>query len=263
MAVAGGMGDGGLAGVVSPKRALAIPLRRGPSDPELLARAVENSPSARATDDGVLLHVRRQQKPEQAGSDSPREGVFYLPANERNQYTRERTLQGPSWYGGGERIEGETLLRAPLVARGATGGKVAENAIDQMLDKGAAARVESDANEVAMSRWEWSGGSPERQLEMAREFLETWGGDPALAGHILATSNVGSRLRYALTENAAGNLARAEGFDSILGVSRSRAAPRITELFDIREATFPHRGDPYGTRLHEDFKGLLGRGDLR
>jgi len=39
-AIGGGFGDGGLAGIISPKRALTIPLRRGASDPDLLARAV-------------------------------------------------------------------------------------------------------------------------------------------------------------------------------------------------------------------------------
>lgn len=131
-----------------------------------------------------------------------------------------------------------------------------------MLVRGAAARVESDTNKVALSRRAWSGGSPERQPDEARAFLETWGGDPALAEHILATSNVGNRLRSALAENAAGNLARAEGHDSILGVPRSRGTPRITELFGLRGATFPRPSDPYGTRLHDHFAGLLGRARL-
>ena len=49
--------------------------------------AVKNEPSAQITEEGLLLNLTRRQKPEQAGSESVRTGVFYLPEGQKKNLT--------------------------------------------------------------------------------------------------------------------------------------------------------------------------------
>lgn len=63
-----------------------------PLNNEIFIDAVNNTPGAEITTDGLLLKVIRQQKPEQDGETSIRTGVFYLPYKESGPFDQLRIL---------------------------------------------------------------------------------------------------------------------------------------------------------------------------
>jgi hypothetical protein len=237
--VARGMGEGGggIAGIVSPATARAIRMStRLPQDSRFV-QAVENTPGARIDDDGLSLEVLRYQKPEQAGAQAIREGVFYLPATLPSRSAGSYRGTNASAYGGPEVVRGETLLRAPIAVPGNTGGTVPERVFRELTDAKTLENLIRDSRSTALAPLR--GGDYYRNVE---DFLETWGGNPALATELVNNSRVGNRMRYALQEHIIGNRARQEGYDSIIGTGARK--PRITEVFDLREAAYPVPGRP-------------------
>jgi hypothetical protein len=87
------------------------------------------------------------------------------------------------------------------------------------------------------------------------DFLDLWGGNPALATELVNNSRVGNRMRYALQEHVIGNRARKYGYDSIVGTGARK--PRISEVFDLREAAYPVPGAPEFEMLVPHFDELL------
>src|SRR5882762_10023852 len=107
------------------------PFRIAAETPEKHAEfheAVKNTEGADLHDKGLTLDVARQQKPEQAGERAIRSGVFFLP-EKKSPYQRYYTA-GRMGYGGTQRIEGRTTFENPIIAKGASGGKVPERAYD-------------------------------------------------------------------------------------------------------------------------------------
>jgi hypothetical protein len=236
-----------LSGIVKPSVAMRIPMEtRLPDRPEFVA-ATANTPGAQITPDGLLMRVQRNQLPEQGQQESVRGGVFYLPegAAQAKHYTHNNT-PGANNYGGSERITGETLVRNPLFAKGGTGGKAPENAYDALNGKGAYQEMRSDA-------LHWSGGPSDIREEAVTKFLEKYAPEMAdKAGYILQNSKKGNQLAYALQEAAVASAVRKAGHDAVLGFSKGKSGPFLSELFDVRESHYP---DKFGfSRLWDQFE---------
>jgi hypothetical protein len=113
-------------GMISPKLAKSIKMATELPKDKLFQDAVNSIPGAKITTEGLELPVSRFQKAEQAGEESVRTGVFYLPQGS----PQERFYKtGKVGYGGGEKIEGLTLVKKPLFVKGGTGGKAPEAAL--------------------------------------------------------------------------------------------------------------------------------------
>lgn len=239
--------------VVPPLAASKMKFPANAAKNEILQRAVPNTPAASFSDDALLMRVMRQQKPEQAGEASVRGGVFYLPEGSPygRFYNSSGTAGGANYYGGTEKIAGETAFYNPLVVKGQTGGKAPEQAYIQLKGKDAFKELDRDVMHTL------AGGYPKDiREELTTRFLEKHA--PELsdqAWSILQNSNRGNQLRYALQEAAIGSAARDAGYDSIIGYSVKRDKnPFLTEVFDLREDTYPTIGGGYTV-----WPGLLDR----
>jgi hypothetical protein len=252
--IARGFGEGGtgLAGIISPATARSIQMAtRLPQDARFL-EAVAATPGARITDDGLMLDVLRYQKPEQAGAQAIREGVFYLPATLPSRSVGSYRGTNVSGYGGPDMVRGETLLRAPMAVAGNTGGAVPERAFRELTDDATLQQLLTDSRSTANAPLR--GGDYYRNVE---DFLDRWGGNPDLATDLVNNSRVGNRMRYALQEHVIGNRARLEGYDSILGTGARK--PRISEVFDLREGAYPVPGAPEFEMLLPHFEEMGSR----
>lgn len=219
-----------------------------PTSPEFMS-AVQNTPSAELTPEGLKMSLQRFQKPEQSGDTSVRQGVFYLPKGSTNtkHYKKSNTN-----YGGTEEITGDTLVRNPLFAKGATGGKAPEAAYDMLMGKGATKKLTNDIMKVIGVR------NKGMQEEAMVKLLEQYGLNADDAWHILQNSREGNQLRYALQERIIGHEARKAGHDAILGYSKGRGGKGefLSELFDLRESDYPTKSGGY--RLNPEFEKAHG-----
>ena len=127
---------------VSTARDIKMPVSL-PTD-DVFRKAVENTPGASITDEGLVINVMRKQKPQQAETESVRGGIFYLPEGS----TSMKYYGGGNAYGGTEKISGETLYKNPLFVKGATGGKAPEAAYEQIMGKDGLKTMQSDVNNI-------------------------------------------------------------------------------------------------------------------
>ena len=127
---------------VSTARDIKMPVSL-PTD-DVFRKAVENTPGASITDEGLVMNVMRKQKPQQAETESVRGGIFYLPEGSTNM----KYYGGGNAYGGTEKISGETLYKNPLFVKGATGGKAPEAAYEQIMGKDGLKTMQSDVNNI-------------------------------------------------------------------------------------------------------------------
>ena len=322
------------AGIVSPVVARAINMPVSLPTDEVFQKAVANTPNAQITDEGLLLNVMRKQKPQQAMTESVRGGVFYLPegASQMKHYG------GTGYYGGTEKIAGETLYKNPLFVKGATGGKAPEAAYEQLAGKDGLKAMQDDVQRIisgynsgemrtvvdgiatespVASRIMRLGGDPEKfiqemqpKLNAQKQALEKASKEevlpditeydlakmdldatlklideaksyvgkkisnrnatiidvenfldkyvPDLSGYgnyIIDNSKQGNQLKYALQEAAVAQKVRDSGFDSVIGQSKKKGEPTISEIFDVRESYYPNA---YGDfQLMPKFEGLL------
>jgi len=236
---------------VSTARDIKMPVSL-PTD-DVFKKAVENTPGASITDEGLVMNVMRKQKPQQAETESVRGGVFYLPEGS----TSMKYYGGGNAYGGTEKISGETLYKNPLFVKGATGGKAPEAAYDQLMGKGAYEEMRKDAlavrhpDLISDKRYNLSDAiTPE-------QFLEKYAPDlKGMGDYIFYNSREGNQLAYALQEAAVAQKVRDAGYDAVLGYSKKRTGdPVLSEVFDVREAIYPSTSGDY--RLMEKFEGLL------
>jgi hypothetical protein len=252
-------------GQIPPDVARKLPYEtRLPSDPKF-RQAIENTDGATLLDDGLLIDLERFQKPEQAGERSVRTGVFYLPAGDKRGASYARGGTGGFWYGGEQRLRGETLVRAPLMVKGATGGRAPEAAYEAVKGKGAVKALDRELGDSPVTAY---GLTPELREEALAKFLEEHGSDPTLAWEILHNSKKGNQLRYAIRENVMAHAVREAGYDSIVGYSEGRGKnngkPFISEVFDLREDRYPTAEGDYS--VHPDFSENLDqirRGKIR
>ena len=76
-------------------------------------------------------------------------------------------------------------------------------------------------------------------------FLEKYAPDLAGMGdYIFRNSRQGNQLAYALQEAAVASAARKAGHDAIVGYSKGKQGPFLSEIFDTREMNYP---DKFGT----------------
>lgn len=226
------------AGIVSVGAAKGLATKRALPSDDLFTQAVSGTPGAQITEDGLLMRLQRNQAPEQSLRPSVRGGVFYLPegAAQAKHYST-----GKSWYGGAEKITGETLIANPMFVKGATGGKAPEAAYDTLVGKGAYQAMRTDA----LKAYGGYGAPASQKVERVGEFLSQYA--PELedqAYNIVQNSKVGNQLAYALQEAAVGSKVRSAGHDAVLGYSKGKAGPFLSEVFDVREMNYP---DKFGT----------------
>jgi len=257
------MGErGGLLGAVTPQpmsivppsvaRQIDMPVNL-PQSKEFMT-AVKNEPSAQVTDEGLLMNLVRRQKPEQAGDESVRTGVFYLPEGQKKNLTH---YKGNTFYGGSLPIEGETLYKNPLFVKGATGGKAPEAAYTQIMGKDAMKKMDADVFSAVNERNWMSKQDPDLYIERISRLLSDYGGDPSMARFIINNSKQGNQLRYALQENIIANAVRNAGHDAVLGYGKGRGGKGefFSEVFDVREQAYPTPEGDY--QLMPQFEGLL------
>lgn len=198
---------------------------------DIFAQAVTNTPSARMTDEGLYINLMRKQKPEQAMTESVRSGVFYLP--ERS--TNIKHYGGSTSYGGTDKITGETLYKNPLFVKGATGGKAPEAAYAQLTDKNQLKLLQADVMKAIS-------GPQDIKYDLVEQFLNKHAPDLSdYASYIYDNSRKGNQLRYALQEAAVAQKVRDAGYDAVIGHSKGKKGPFISEIFDIRESHYPNQ----------------------
>lgn len=231
-----------------PARLTGVPVEL-PSDPEF-SRAVANTAGAAWTDeDGLEISLQRWQVPEQAEQISARTGVFYLPtARSRNPYRRG----SQAGYGGTQRVTGSSFFRRPYAVRGATGGGAVARAYDQLVGRrGAYEAMRLDAIRSIPYSYRQDVSAGEREQAIA-DVLERYGGDPDMAYEILQNHNRGNLTMTAIVEHIAASELRRQGYDSMVAYSAFRGKPTISEIFDVREETYP---DEEGrTELHPQYQ---------
>lgn len=237
---------GGIADIVPVETARSIRMPTTLPADDIFKKAVENTPGATVTDEGLVMNLVRKQKPSQAETESVRGGVFYLPEGSSNM----KHYGGSNFYGGTEKIAGETLYKNPLVVKGATGGTAPANAYIELAGKeGFASMKDSLMDTIRAPR--------NMQDEAVEKFLEQYA--PDLSGYgsyITSNSREGNQLRYALQEAAVAQKARDAGYDAVIGYSTKKSGdPFLSEVFDVREATYPSAQGDY--RLMDKFEGLL------
>lgn len=219
-----------------------------PSDP-LFTEAVGNTPGALVTADGLVMDLVRFQKPEQEGAEAVRTGVFYLPAQSADVRHYRNAKTG---YGGKERFAGPTLIRRPLFVKGATGGAAPEQAFKTIKGKEA-----FDAMSRAVTQVISRGGNyirPDRNLkvQLIEEFIDQYAPEQSGYGDFIeSVSREGNTLRYALQELAVAHAVREAGYDAVVSYSKGKAGAKISEVFDVREQTFPARG--MESQIHDRF----------
>lgn len=100
-------------------------------------------------------------------------------------------------------------------------------------------------------------GTKQSTVVEVENFLDKYA--PDLSGYgnyIIDNSKQGNQLRYALQEAAVAQKVRDAGYDSVIGHSKKKGEPTISEIFDVRESHYP---DAYGDfQLMPKFESLLG-----
>ena len=61
------------------------------------------------------------------------------------------------------------------------------------------------------------------------------------ASYIIDNSKKGNQLRYALQEAAVAQKVRDAGYDAVIGQSKGKKGPFISEVFDVRESHYPNQ----------------------
>ncbi len=203
-----------------------------PTDP-LFADAVANTPGAELVADGLELDLTRYQKEEQTGGTAIRTGVFYLPTGS----AQEKYYRGGKYgYGGTVKVQGRTLLKAPLFVKGATGGKAPEAAYDSIMGKKAYSKMREEVLQV-VSGW---GLTEQAKVANIRALLDKYGATEVDAYEIFTNSRQGNTLAYAIQENIVAHAVREAGYDSVVGYSKKKDGRAfISEVFDVREMTNP------------------------
>ena len=135
---------GGILDIVPPDVARSLKMPTTLPTDDIFKKAVENTPGATVTEGGLLMNVMRKQKPQQAETESVRGGVFYLPEGSPSM----KHYGGTNYYGGTEKISGETLYKNPLVVKGATGGKAPEAAYEQLAGKQPYKEMQNEVSKI-------------------------------------------------------------------------------------------------------------------
>ena len=243
-----------VAGIISPKVVNQLGMATTLPKDDIFSQAVANTPSARISEEGLHLNLMRKQKPEQAGTESVRSGVFYLPEGSANI----KHYGGSTSYGGTDKITGETLYKNPLFVKGATGGKAPETAYAQLTDKNQLKQLQSDVSKAIS-------GPQDIKYDLVQQFLDKHAPDLSdYASYIYDNSRKGNQLRYALQEAAVAQKVRDAGHDAVIGHSKGKQGPFISEVFDVRESHYPdqHGNFELNPKFEEMYQNTPTRKDL-
>jgi hypothetical protein len=222
---------GGINHIVPPNVANEMGMATTLPKDDIFTQAVANTPAARMSEEGLHLNLMRKQKPEQAMTESVRSGVFYLPEGSKNI----KHYGGSTSYGGTDKIIGETLYKNPLFVKGATGGKAPEAAFAQLTDKDQLKQLQSDVSKAIS-------GPQDIKYDLVQQFLDKHAPDLSdYASYIYDNSRKGNQLRYALQEAAVAQKVRDAGHDAVIGHSKGKQGPFISEVFDVRESHYPNQ----------------------
>lgn len=248
-------------GVVGIPEAIGTGLPVEMPDHPQFENAVRNTPGAKITPQGLELDLQRFQNPNQAGEPSARRGVFYLPQGAAQARWFKSVHPTPGkWYGGPQEITGRTLFRRPLFVQGAAGGGLTQAGLNRLLGKVEARQLESDITQFLP----YSGRVTPEHVQW---FLEQHGGNPAAAHEIATHQQLGNRLAFALKENILAERGRQAGYDGIIGYNAAWGnAPKIREVFDLREGNYPVPGERSQPTMRvggqSDLFNTQGRGAL-
>ena len=222
---------GGINHIVPPSVANEMGMATTLPKNDIFIQAVANTPAARMSEEGLHLNLMRKQKPEQAMTESVRSGVFYLPEGSANI----KHYGGSTSYGGTDKITGETLYKNPLFVKGATGGKAPEAAYAQLTDKDQLKLLQADVMKAIS-------GPQDIKYDLVEQFLNKHAPDLSdYASYIYDNSRKGNQLRYALQEAAVAQKVRDAGHDAVIGHSKGKQGPFISEVFDVRESHYPNQ----------------------
>jgi hypothetical protein len=161
--------------------------------------------------------------------------VFFLP-EKKSPYQRYYTT-GRQGYGGTQRIEGRTTFENPIIAKGASGGKVPERAYDAINGQGAYDEMRQDVLDATTHGWNRK--TDDELTQNVANVLEQYGGSPDLAEDIVRNSKGGNTLPYAVQEHIVASSVRKAGHDGIIGFSKIKGQPRLSEVFDLRHDKYP------------------------
>lgn len=210
--------------------------------------AVKNTEGTKLTNDGLEINAIRYQQNTQGGELSLRTGVFYLPIKDKNIRYYKNFKGG---YGGTDKFIGTIIVKNPIFIKGATGGKAPENAYDMIKGKGSHKKMVDDVFSII------SGFYKKVLPEDIAKILTKYNDDDYddnydFAYYILKHSNVGNTLRYAIQENIIAHAVRDAGYDCVLGYSKRKDDTYfISEIFDVREITYPSHNKP--SDIHKSF----------
>ena len=196
--------------------------------------AIHNTPEAELNDEGLKLTVSRHQKPEQSGERAIRTGVFYLP--ERKSPYAKHYKKGANGYGGEMKVERTKLYKNPLMIKAGTGGVAISKAFDHINGKGSYEKMRSDVLNSCVSVFKTS---KEKHLENVRATLSRHGGNAEYAEDIIRNSTKGNTFAYAMQEHIAAHHIRKAGYDAVISHSTHQGKPRLSEVFDVNEKTYP------------------------
>src|SRR6266436_5086981 len=237
------------------------PFRIAAETPEKHAefrQAVTNTEGAELGDKSLSLDVVRHQKPEQAGERAIRTGVFFLP-EKKSPYQRYYTT-GRQGYGGSQRIEGRTTFENPIIAKGASGGKVPERVYDAINGKDAYDEMRQDVLDATSHSFGYGEKDPKVLTQRVADVLEKHGGNPEFAADIVRTSKEGNQLAYAIQEHIVASSVRKAGHDGIIGYSKVKGQHRLSEVFDLRRDKYPIRSPLFeASPKSPDLEGLRTR----
>ena len=193
-------------------------------------QALDNTPGAKIIKKQIELDIVRYQKAEQFGAQAIRTGVFYLP--EINSPHAKYYKTGRYGYGGGERIQGRTCFKNPLIIKAATGGKAVEKAYDLINGKNAYENMRRDVLNVIAIRCK-------NIVSAIAELLEKYNSTSYLAWEIYTNSKEGNCLAYAIQEHICAHAIRKAGYDGVISHSIANFQPRLSEVFDVRAFEYP------------------------
>jgi hypothetical protein len=205
-----------------------------PEHMEEFFTAVQNTPGAAMNRDGsITLDLGRRQLHEQIGQRAIRSGVFFSP-EANSPFGRGYT--GRTGYGGPMRItEEQVTFRKPIVAKGATGGKVPERVYDELKGKGAYQEMRQDVIDRVVG-WQLT---PEQKIQRVGDVLERYGSRRDFADDIVRHSRLSNQLPYAVQEHIVAQAVRDAGYDAAVGYSKTKGQWRLSEVFDVKRQAYP------------------------
>ena len=102
-------------------------------------------------------------------------------------------------------------------------------------------------------------------LVNVEEFLNKHAPDLSdYANYIIDNSKKGNQLRYALQEAAVAQKVRDAGHDAVIGHSKGKKGPFISEIFDVRESHYPdqHGNFELNPKFEEMYQNTPTRKEL-